>query len=138
METPNGILLSEDETTLYLVDHNTDPGGARTLLEYRVDDAGKWHRTRTIFDWAPGYGGDGMVMDVEGNIYLTAGEREKAGVYVFAPDAALLEFIPTVETPGNCTFGGPDLRTLYIAASTSLYTIRAAIPGRLTFPPAKA
>ncbi len=135
METPNGILLSEDEQTLYLVDHNPDPGGARTLLEYNVDSAGKWHRGRTLMDFAPGYGGDGMVMDVEGNLYLTAGEREKAGVYVCAPDGELLAFIPTLETPGNCTFGGPDLRTLYIAASSSLYRIRTAIPGRLTYPP---
>ncbi len=135
METPNGILLSEDEKTLYLVDHNLDPGGARTLLEYGVNQAGTWHRQRTLLDFAPGYGGDGMVMDIEGNIYLTAGEREKAGVYICAPDGRLLEFIPTLETPGNCTFGGPDRRTLYIAASTSLYRIQTTIPGRLTYPP---
>ncbi|HEX5688626.1 MAG TPA: SMP-30/gluconolactonase/LRE family protein, partial [Roseiflexaceae bacterium] len=34
METPNGILISADNRTLYLVDHNPDPGGARTLVAY--------------------------------------------------------------------------------------------------------
>jgi gluconolactonase len=76
-----------------------------------------------------------MVLDIQGNIYLTAGEGEKAGIYIFSPAGDLLGFIPTGEIPGNCTFGGPDLRTLYIAASTSLYRIQLLIPGYLAYPP---
>ena len=77
-----------------------------------------------------------MVLDVQGNIYLTAGEAETAGIYIFAPDGAQLGFIPVPEMHvGNCTFGGPDLCTLYIAASTSLYRIRLAVPGQLVYPP---
>ncbi len=75
-----------------------------------------------------------MTMDVEGNIYLTAGSGEKAGVYIIAPDQGQIGFIPTGEIPGNCTFGGPDLQTLYIAASSSLYRIRLGIPGWLIWP----
>jgi gluconolactonase len=133
-EMPNGILMTPDNKTIYLVDHNPALGGARTLLAYDLNDAGDWQRRGVIHDFGDGYGGDGMVLDIEGNIYLTAGEGEKAGVYVFAPDGQSLAFIPTGEIPGNCTFGGPDLRTLYIAASSSLYRIRLAIPGYLAYP----
>ena len=135
METPNGILISADNRTLYIVDHNPEPGGARTLVAYDLDAQDNWQRRGVLHDYGTGYGGDGMVLDVQGNIYLTAGEAEKAGIYIFAPDGEQLSFIPVPETPGNCTFAGPDLRTLYIAASTSLYRIRLAIPGQLAYPP---
>ena len=133
-ETPNGILMTSDNKTIYLVDHNPEPGGARTLLAYDTDADGTWQRRGTLYDFGDGYGGDGMVLDVEGNIYLTAGKDAKAGVHIFAPDGRQLGFIPTGEIPGNCTFGGSDLRTLYIAASSSLYRIRLAIPGYLVYP----
>jgi gluconolactonase len=136
MQYPNGILISADNSKLYLVDHNPAPGGNRTLVSYSIDEAGRCSRRSLIYDYGAGYGGDGMVLDVAGNIYLTAGEHEKAGIYIFSPDERLIGFIPVPETPGNCTFGGPDLRTLYVAASTSLYRIRLNIPGLLTYPPA--
>ncbi|MBV7329579.1 SMP-30/gluconolactonase/LRE family protein [Chloroflexi bacterium TSY] len=137
METPNGILITPDNRTLYLVDHNPEPGGARTLVTYSSDDGESWSCQGVLTDFGEGYGGDGMVLDVEGNIYLTAGENELAGVHIFAPDGEKLGLIQTGETPGNCTFGGPDLRTLYIAASSSLYAIQLAIPGQLAYPSRK-
>ena len=75
-----------------------------------------------------------MVLDVEGNIYLTAGDGDAAGIYIFTPTGEQLGFIQTPEIAGNCTWSGRDLRTLYIAASSSLYRIRLAIPGLLTYP----
>ena len=134
MQTPNGILISADNRALYLVDHNPDPGGARTLVAYGIDSAGKCTYRGVLHDYGSGYGGDGMVLDIEGNIYLTAGDGAAAGIYVFTPSGEQLAFIQTPEIAGNCTFGGPDLRTLYIAASSSLYRIRLAIPGLLTYP----
>ena len=134
LQTPNGILITPDDRTLYLVDHNPEPGGARTLVQYDTANDGSWHFTRTLADFGTDHGGDGMALDVEGNIYLTAVSGEKAGVYVIAPDGTQLGFIATSEIAGNCTFGGPDLQTLYIAASTSLYRIRLAIPGQLVWP----
>ena len=134
-QTPNGILIAPDNRTIYLVDHNPEPGGARTLLAYDCDAQGQWQRRGVLHDFGDGYGGDGMVLDVEGNIYLTAGSGVKAGIYIFAPDGEHVGFIATGEIPGNCTFGGPDLRTLYIAASSSLYCIELAVPGYLAYPP---
>jgi gluconolactonase len=134
METPNGILISADNRSLYLVDHNPDPGGARTLVAYDIDAEGRCSRRAVLHDFGAGYGGDGMVLDVAGNIYLTAGEGDAAGIYIFTPDGEQIGFIATPEIAGNCTFGGPDRRTLYIAASSSLYRIRLGLPGLLTYP----
>jgi gluconolactonase len=134
MQTPNGILISADNRALYLVDHNPDAGGARTLVAYDIDSSGGCARRGVLHDYGSGYGGDGMVLDIAGNIYLTAGDGDAAGVYIFTPDGEQLGFIQTPEIAGNCTFGGPDLRTLYIAASSSLYRIRLGIPGWLTYP----
>lgn len=134
MQMPNGILISPDNRTLYVVDHNPDEGGARTLVAYDVDGEGRCTRRGVLWDFGSDYGGDGMVLDVHGNIYLTAGAGTTAGVHVFTPQGRRLGLIPTPEIAGNCTFGGPDLCTLYIAASTSLYRIRLAVPGLLTYP----
>jgi gluconolactonase len=134
LQTPNGILISEDNRTLYLVDHNPDPGGARTLVAYDIDGEGRCKQRGVLHDYGSGYGGDGMALDLEGHIYLTAGDGPAAGVYIFTPSGEQVGFIQTPEIAGNCTFGGPDLRTLYIAASTSLYRIRLAIPGLLAYP----
>ncbi len=133
-ETPNGILMTPDSKTIYLVDHNPAAGGARTLVAYDVDAQDQWQRRAVLHDFGTDNGGDGMVLDVMGNIYLTAGSGETAGVHIFAPSGEKIGFIATGETAGNCTFGGADLRTLYIAASTSLYAIRLNIPGQLTYP----
>lgn len=138
METPNGILISADNRSLYLVDHNPAPGGARTLVAYDIDEQGKCKRRGILHDFGSGYGGDGMVLDIKGNIYLTAGEGDAAGIYIFTPSGEQIGFIHTPEIAGNCTFGGPDMRTLYIAASTSLYRIKLNIPGDVHYPKARA
>ena len=99
LETPNGILITPDDATLYLVDHNPDPGGARTLVEYTRTDSGDWQRGRTLADFGDGYGGDGMVLDIEGNIYLTAGSGDLAGVHIFDPDGEQTRLHPHRRNP---------------------------------------
>lgn len=134
MEFPNGILISADNRTLYVVDHNPDDGGARTLVTYDIDRDGRCARRAVLHDFGTDHGGDGMVLDVYGNIYLTAGQGDTAGVHIFSPQGERYGLIHTPEIAGNCTFGGPDLLTLYIAASTSLYRIKLAAPGLLAYP----
>src|SRR5437867_4169051 len=69
---------------------------------------------------------DGMKVDVEGRIYCTG----PGGTWVFAPDGTRLGIIRTPEVPANLAFGGPDLRTLFLTARTSVYTLRATTPGQ--------
>jgi sugar lactone lactonase YvrE len=132
-QTPNGILISGDGKTLYLADNSPAPGGARTLVAYDLDK-GRATRRAVLHDFRDGRGIDGMALDERGNIYATAGLAEKTGVYVFSPEGRLLQFIPTLETATNCTFGGADLRWLYITAGKSLYRIRTLNAGRLAYP----
>jgi gluconolactonase len=37
--------------------------------------------------------------------------------------------ISVPEVPTNCTFGGPDRKTLYITAPTSIYRVTLKVPG---------
>ncbi|HEY1065223.1 MAG TPA: SMP-30/gluconolactonase/LRE family protein, partial [Pirellulales bacterium] len=64
-------------------------------------------------------GSDGMTVDVKGNLYTTHN-----GVNVYSPDGKLIERIKTPEGPANVCFGGDDMRTLFITARTSLYSVR--------------
>ncbi|MGH7319442.1 MAG: SMP-30/gluconolactonase/LRE family protein, partial [Candidatus Rokuibacteriota bacterium] len=52
------------------------------------------------------------------------------GTWVFGPDGGRLGIIRTPEVPANLAFGGPDLRTLFFTARTSVYTLRVKGPGR--------
>ena len=69
---------------------------------------------------------DGMKVDVEGRVYCTG----PGGTWVFAPDGRHLGIIRTPEVPANLAFGGPDLRTLFFTARTSVYTLRVRTPGQ--------
>src|SRR5437879_2301376 len=67
-----------------------------------------------------------VVCKSDGSIYFTG----PGGTEVFAPDGTKLGIIRTPEVPANLAFGGPDLRTLFFTARTSVYTMRVKVPGR--------
>lgn len=140
IERPNGIALSPDERTLYVVDSCAVPGGARKIWAFDLAEDGQVTNQRLLFDFAPGRGGDGMCVDRQGHLYIAAGitrprgPHETAdvppGIYILSPDGTLQGRIPIPEDVlTNCTFGGDDLRTLYITAGKTLYSIRVEIPG---------
>jgi gluconolactonase len=66
---------------------------------------------------------DGLRVAENGNLYI-----ECRGVAVYTSAGKFVRMIEFPETPANCAFGGPDLRTLYVTARRSSYRIR--IPGR--------
>jgi gluconolactonase len=52
------------------------------------------------------------------------------GVYVIRPDGKVLGRIPVYEDViTNCTWGGADLKSLYITAGKTLYHVRVEVPG---------
>ena len=67
-----------------------------------------------------------MCLDAVGNIYATS----SSAVRVFAPDGTTWGEIAIPEPAANCTFGGLDGRTLFIAARSSIYSMSMTIPGR--------
>ncbi|MCM8528541.1 MAG: SMP-30/gluconolactonase/LRE family protein [Lentisphaeraceae bacterium] len=115
-ERPNGILLSHDQQTLYVADNNNNPGGARTLLKFDIDNDGTLKNKTVMFSFKDHQRGiDGMAMDSDGNIYATAGKGADSGIYVFSPEGDHLAFIELPDIPTNCTFGGPgEENILYI------------------------
>jgi gluconolactonase len=140
IQRPNGIHLSPDERTLYLVDSCPIIGGNRRIWAFDLDPRRRLSGQRSVFDFAPGRGGDGMAVDQHGTLYVAAGiSRPRGphettdvppGIYLITPDGELRGRIPIVEDVlTNVTFGGDDLRTLYITAGKTLFTARVGTPG---------
>ena len=137
---PNGILVTADGQTLYVAD-NASPGGVVTLVAFDLDARGDAKNGRVLHDFGGGRGIDGMAIDAGGRIWATAGTKEKAGIYVFAPDArraqaTLVTVIPMPEDPTNCTFGGLRRDILYVTTTSSLHRIRTGVRGQAS-PPGK-
>ena len=137
IDMPNGIELSPDEKTLYLVESDGRENKSRCIRAYRV---GKWEESRVLIDFYPGRSGDGMCVDAEGNLYIAAGLHQtrntsetldtKPGIHVVTSAGKLVAFVETPEdTITNCTFGGPDLKTLYVTCGKYLIAIPSQRPG---------
>ena len=131
LPNPNGVILSPDEKTLYVI-----PSSQRQMMAYPVEAPGKLGAGRVFCELAqrrPGgnSGGDGLAVDVQGNLYITA----ETGVQVWSPAGKLLGTLVFPEQPANCDFGGPGNKTLYATARTGLYQVELEIPGhRFTGP----
>ncbi len=125
VEYPNGLALSPDERTLYIANTRW----AQYIHAVELDPAGNMLRRRVFADMsADGTNGvpDGMKIDAAGRVFCTGTN----GVWVFAPDGTKIGIIEMPEVCANIAFGGPDLRTLLLTASTSLYTLRVKTPGQ--------
>jgi gluconolactonase len=122
-EMPNGLCFSPDESLLYV---NDTPNALVRVYDVAAD--GSLSGGRLFID---GVGDgviengvvDGMKCDERGNIWVSG----PGGVWVIGPDG---EHITTVEVPeniGNLAWGGADWKTLFIAASTSVYRIQTEV-----------
>lgn len=123
VEEPNGLAFSPDESTLYVADTSCvlrqDGSGNHHIVAYDVAIDGTCGNRRVFAVIEPGVA-DGFRVDVEGRIWSSSADS----VQVFDPSGDLLARIPVPETVGNLCFGGADGRTLFIAASTSIYAIQ--------------
>jgi gluconolactonase len=68
---------------------------------------------------------DGLKCDAAGNLFCSG----KGGVHIFDPAGTHLDCIPVPELVANFTHGDADMRSLFIAASTSIYRARLTVPG---------
>ena len=109
----NGLGWSPDEKLFYLVD-----SGIGVVDAFDFDAvAGTLADRRTVLR-VPREEGltDGMTVDAEGSIWLSLWDGWSVRRY--APDGTLQESIrfPVAQVTG-CTFGGPDLRDLYVTTA---------------------
>ncbi len=123
-EYPNGLAFSADERTLYVANTRW----TQYIHALELDAAGSMVRRRVFADMsADGTNGvpDGMKVDAAGRVFCTG----TGGVWVFEPDGTRIGIIEMPEVCANVAFGGPDLCTLFLTASTSIYTVRVKTPG---------
>ncbi|MCH2212448.1 MAG: SMP-30/gluconolactonase/LRE family protein [Fuerstiella sp.] len=143
---PNGIVTSPDNRQLYLIEAHPDANHHRDIRVYDLNADGTVTNGRVLIDFYPGRSGDGMCIDAEGNLYVAAGLHDtrntsetldtQPGIHVVSPTGKLLAFRETPEdTLTNCTFGGSDLKTLYIACGSHLLSLRTEIPGKADYRP---
>ena len=107
----NGILLSTDEKTLYLMSGGGGQGAAGKIIAFDVAADGT-PSNRHDFATLQGGGGDGSAVDSEGRVYVTAG-----GVQVYDKTGKYLGTIPTPRDPITVVFAGAGKKTMYIVGS---------------------
>lgn len=123
---PNGILVSQDQATLYVAESGYTKGIPRELRAYPIREDGSLGTYITLFTWGEDATGvhrgiDGMCLDRDGNIVATNG-WEVAGpgpmITVFSPTGRVLEThpVPAIR-PTNCCFGGADQTTLFVTTT---------------------
>jgi len=145
---PNGVVVSPDGRTLYVIEADGGEGRNRNILAFDLADDGSISNRRVLIDFYPGRSGDGMRIDVVGNLYVAAGLHDRRGtsetldtppgIHVISPEGKILAFLETpVDTITNCAFGGPDLRTLYVTCGPYLLSIRTEISGKSSYLPSK-
>ncbi|WP_158633520.1 SMP-30/gluconolactonase/LRE family protein [Tautonia sociabilis] len=148
IERPNGLAISPDGQTLYVVDSHSRPGGNRTIWAFDLDDVGSPSNRRLVVDFGSGRGGDGMRLDLDGHLWVAAGiarprhggesDAVPAGVYVFTPDGEPIGRIPIPEdVVTNLAFGGPGRRTLFVTAGRTVYRLPVSVSGYALWPPAR-
>jgi gluconolactonase len=69
---------------------------------------------------------DGMVRP-RGNVWCTG----PGGVWVYAPSGELIGKVRVPELVANLAWGGPDLQTLFMCATHSVYSVKTKVGPRL-------
>ena len=121
----NGLLISPDDSHLYMIQTDAEPGGVRELRSYPINADGSLGQYFVLHQFGqdhcgPQRGIDGMCLDSEGNIVGTAGNYESGPgpmIYVWTPAGRVLETYPMpvgVDMPTNCAFGDADQSNLYV------------------------
>ncbi len=126
LPAPNGIGMSLDGKRVYVI-----PSHSAKMLVFEVETPGKLSDPQVFCELKQAAGesnggGDGMAMDVQGNLYITTA----LGVQVFSPTGEPIGLIEVPEHPANVTFGGPQRKTMYVTARQGLYAVPMPIAGR--------
>ncbi len=123
----NGLALSADEKTLFMVESNTnsvfrfglDPGGPVGPRELYAAECGRFP--------------DGLTLDAEGNLYVCCYASDEIWRISPAREKTLFAWDPwaiVLGSPTNMAFGGRNLDELYVANLARTTITRARIGRR--------
>jgi gluconolactonase len=105
---PNGLALTEDAAQLYVVETHR-----HQVVVYDVQDDRSLDGPELFAEMPGGVGGDGMALDVDGNLYVA--HFGMGEVAVFDPEGTRMDTLPAGgEKPTNVAFGDDDMRGLYV------------------------
>lgn len=123
-DTPNAIVLSPDEKTLYVCYNNLSG-----LMSYPIIAPGKVGVGHKILDL--GLRDNNMdavtsrlTVDVNSNLYLATFD-----IAVISPEGEIIQKFIVPERVSSCAFGGKDFKTLYIFTRESVYSIKSSVAG---------
>jgi DNA-binding beta-propeller fold protein YncE len=128
--SPNGVILSPDEQTLYVGSF----GGGNIYAFDRIADH-EWS-PRRILASSPGWDGgfDGINVDICGNVYIT--EFQVGRIWRITPDGLTVDQLVNLPDPWipnlrwGSGVGGWDEDVLYVTAWTRLQALDVGIPGK--------
>ncbi len=147
---PNGLLVSPDQSTLYVVsndngaldfmrlgDDEITQRGQMVIWAYDLTPEGQVGERREFINFAPFDSADGLTADTNGNVYAAVRRSDAPGIYVYNREGKELAYIPTGDIlPTNIAFGiGQTANILYVTAGGSLYRIRMESQGFQLPPP---
>jgi len=119
---PNGVALSADGKKLFVSDADR-----HAVVEFDLDSKGAATNPRDFIQGIDGVPA-GLRLDVAGRLYVSA-----QGVAIYTPDGKPLRTLLGGQRVIDCTFGGPDLESLYVATPRDVYRIQIGVKGALQY-----
>jgi len=117
MSFPNGIALHQDGRTLLVAE------SARDRIEEFQWRQATVSRRRTFAQLPEGSGPDGIALDSEGSLYVVC--HFTGRVLMLDPAGRVVDVLwPGGSHPTNCTFGGPDFKSLYVTEDEAGHIVR--------------
>ena len=124
-DKPNGIAFSPDESVMYVGETGRTHGEFRGHQLMAFDVACDTLENPRLFAEINPHVPDGFRTDVDGNIWIDAGD----GIQIFNPKGDMLGKIHTPEVAANLSFGMSDNQTLFIGATSSIWSIELNTAG---------
>jgi gluconolactonase len=134
LKFPNGMALSADEATLYCAQTSgCDVMAFDVLAGGRLGPGRRYGPVLGVLQGEPadlGYT-DGVGMDVEGNLWVCLPAANKVVAIAPSGEVTIVIHDPSGEVvnhPTNVTWGGADLKDLYIGSIRAGYVLKARSP----------
>ncbi|MFF5159282.1 SMP-30/gluconolactonase/LRE family protein [Streptomyces sp. NPDC000348] len=120
-EGPNGVVLSPDESRLYVSDSR-----AARIHVYGIREDGTLSDGEVFAEGRDDVHFDNIRFDDEGRLWAAALDD---GVHCYDPDGTLIGRLRVPEPVSNIAFGGPRNNRLFITATTTLYSLVMSVTG---------